>query len=164
MLYILTEPRDDLGDPNLVLGSNGGADVLVLTSQSAAVLPAQVDNVSQLWGITPVEYLKALKMERSPSDELIFHEPIKNWVSQKDLPALLALADSQEPCASVAIGSSTVHDTRGLTLGDQALFMIESYQKGEYPPAPNSLPYDEARAKELKDWCREQIDKGPTRD
>ncbi len=146
-----------MSDTNLVVGTNGESDVLVLTSQSAAVLPAQVDNVTQLWGITPIEYLKALKMERSPSDEFIFREPIKNWVSQKDLPALLALADSREPCASVALGSSSVGNTHGSTLGDQALFMIESYQKGEYPPAPNSLPYDETRAKELKDWCREQI-------
>jgi hypothetical protein len=114
-----------------------------------------------LWGISPVEFLKALKMERSTTDEYLFREPIKNWISKRDLPGLLALADSQEPCASVALQTSSVRNSQGSTLGQEALFLLEGYRTGEYPPAPNSGGYDPARAKELKDWCRTQF--GPSR-
>jgi hypothetical protein len=162
VIFVLTEPREDFHTANLIVGKNGDSDVLILSSQSAAVLPSEVDNVTDLWGITPVDFLKALELERSTSDEYIFREPIRNWVSRKDLPGLLALADSTEPCASVALTSSSVRNSKGSTLGQEALFLLEGYRSGQYPPAPNSGGYDEARAKELTDWCRNQI--GPSRD
>lgn len=157
LLYIATEPRDDTTDTSLVVGTNGDSDTLILTSQSAAVLPAQVDNVTQLWGITPVEFLESLKMERSPTDQYIFREPIQNWITRKDLLGLLALTESKEPCASVALGSSTVHNTQGSTMEQEALFLLEGYRENKYPPAPNSGGIDEAHARDLKRWVRTQL-------
>jgi hypothetical protein len=162
LIFVLTEPREDIHATDLILGTNGDSDVLVLTSQSAAILPAQVDDVTDLWGISPVEFLKSLKMERSTTDEYIFREPVKHWISRRDLPGLLALADSQEPCASVALETSSVRNLRGSTMGQEALFLLEGYRTGAYPPAPNSVVYDPAQAKELTDWCRAQA--GPSRD
>jgi hypothetical protein len=162
LLFVLTEPGDDLNSTSLILGTNGDSDVLILTSQSAAVLPSQVDNATELWGITPVEFLKALKMERSPTDQFLFRDPIKGWITRKDIPGLLALVDSKEPCASVALKSSTTVNTQGSTLGQEALFLLDGYRKGVYPPAPNSGGYDAAHAKELTDWAQGQL--GPSRD
>jgi len=162
--YIVTEPGDGMPHTDLIVGTNGDSDTLILTSHSATILPAQVDNVSQLWGITPVEFLQSLKMERSPTQEFVFREPIKNWITQKDLPGLLTLADSDEPCASVALSASSAYNGQGSTMGQEALFLIDGLRKSQYPPALNSGGYDEAQAKELKDWAREQIAKGPPRD
>jgi hypothetical protein len=164
LAYIMTEPGDGLPRTDLIVGTNGESDTLILTSHSATILPAQVDNVMQLWGITPVEFLQSLKMERSPTDRYLFREPIQHWITQKDLPGLLALADSQEPCASVGLASSSTNNPPGSTMGQEALFLLDGYRKGQYPPAPNSGGYDEARAKELKDWTRNQIANGPMRD
>lgn len=164
LAYIVTEPGDGMPRTDLIVGTNGDSDTLILTSHSAAILPAQVDNVSQLWGITPVEFLQSLKMERSPTDEFKFREPIQNWITFKDLPGLLALADSQERCASVALTTSPTINTQGSTMGQEALTLIDGLRKSQYPPAPNSGGYDEDHAKELKDWAREQIAHGPPRD
>lgn len=159
LIFVFTEPSDDTGTPNLILGSNGESDVLILTSKSASVLPAQVNDITDLWGITPVEFLKALKMERSDTDEYIFREPVKNWISKSDLPGLLALSNSREPCASIALATSSAWNSQGSTMGQEALFMIDGYRKGIYPPAPNSGGYSDAAAKELTDWCRHEIEK-----
>jgi len=157
LIYILTQPEDDVGTTNLILGGHGDSDVLILTSKSATLLPPVVNNIMDLWGITPVEFLKALKMERSTTDEYIFRDPVKNWISKKDLPGLLALTDSKEPCASVALSASSFLNTQGSAMGQEALFMIDGYRKGEYPPALNSGTYDDASAKELVAWCRNEI-------
>ena len=103
-------------------------------------------------------------MEVPPAEEYIFHEPVKNWITRADLPALLALADSQEPCASIALEKSPVKNTQGSTMGQEALTLIEGLRVGQYPPGPNSGGYSDARATELKAWAREQIAKGPVRD
>jgi len=163
-IFVVTEPKDDMNSTSLIVGSNGDADVLILTSKSAALLPPQVNNVVDLWGITPVEFLTALKMERASTYPYLFREPIKHWISRKDLPGLLALTESKEPCAPVAlmsfsVASSPVLDPQGSTMGQEALFMIEGFRKGEFPPAPSSGGYDEARAKELTEWCREEMAK-----
>ena len=47
---------------------------------------------------------------------------------------------------------------------DGRLFLIDGLRKGQYPPALNSGGYTDEQAKELKDWAREQIAKGPQRD
>jgi hypothetical protein len=158
-VFVVTEPKDDMNSTSLILGSNGDSDILILTSKSAALLPAQVNAVVDLWGIKPVEFLKALKMERASTYPYFFRDPIKNWISKQDLPGLLALTDSKEPCAPVALMSSSTYNSQGSTMGQEALFMIEGYRKGEYPPALNSGGYDEAHAKELTDWCRNEIAK-----
>jgi hypothetical protein len=124
-IFIVTEPKDDMNSTSLILGSNGDSDVLILTSKSAALLPPQVNNVVDLWGIKPVEFLKALKMERASTLPYEFREPIKNWISKDDLPGLLALTDSEEPCASVRLTSSSVWIAQSSTMGQEALFMIE---------------------------------------
>jgi hypothetical protein len=116
-----------------------------------------INNISDLRGMTPVDFLNFLR-ESEPSDKCTFRKPIKNWISKKDLPGLLSLIDSQEPCASVALMDSSSWNTEGSTVGQEALSMIEGYRKGEYPPALNSGGYGDADKKELVEWCRSQID------
>ena len=157
--YVVTEPVGDVNAPSLVVGSDRDSDVMILTSRSAALLPPQVNDVVDLWGIRPVEFLKALKMERASTYPYFFREPVKNWISKNDLPDLLALAESTEPCPSVNLTASSAANLQASDMGQQALFMIEGYRKGEYPPALNSGGYTEDAAKELKDWCRGEIAK-----
>jgi len=62
----------------------------------------------------------------------------RGWVRLSDLPALVALLDSTEPCGSVALSWSSYADPHPSTLGVEAAFLIEGYRRGEYPPGLNS--------------------------
>ena len=129
-------------------------------------LPPEINDISDLGKMTPVDFLNVLK-EMQPTEEYIFREPIKNWISKKDLPSLLSLTNSEEPCASVALMSSSYYDTRNhSTVGQEAVFMLEGYRKGTYPPGLNSSFFDdskeakEARVKaneEIISWCRSEV-------
>ena len=60
------------------------------------------------------------------------------WVKESDLPALIELLDSAEPCANVySILSSHIDDSRS-TVGNEAAYLIEGFRKDRYPPRLHS--------------------------
>ena len=60
------------------------------------------------------------------------------WLREDDLPGLIALLDSDERCMSVCRTISSYLDTEGSTVGHEAAFLIEGFNKGIYPPALHS--------------------------
>jgi hypothetical protein len=162
LIWVFTDPGNGWNATNMTIGTKADSEVLILTPNSMSTLSLHstaplINNISDLRGMTPVDFLNFLR-ESETTDECIFRAPIKNWILKKDLPGLLSLIDSQEPCASVALMNSSSWNTQGSTVGQEALFMIEGYRKGEYPPALNSGGYSEADKKELVEWCGSQID------
>jgi hypothetical protein len=171
LIFVFTDPGNGLPATNMSLGTDAASEVLILTPDPMATLapslPPIINSISDLGKMTPVEFLNVLKKEPA-TEECLFRDPIKNWISKKDLPALLSLTDSDEPCPSVALMRSSYYDTRNhSTVGQEAAFMLEGYRKGEYPPGPNSIVFDdskeasEARMKaneEIINWCRSQLD------
>ena len=167
---VFTEPDSNLPSLNTILGTDSASEELTLTPDSMATLapalPPIINGIADLGKMTPVEFLSVLK-QGQPTVECIFREPIKNWISKKDLPGLLALTGSTEPCPSVALMSSSYYDSRNhSTVGQEAAFMLEGYRKGEYPPELNSTFFDESleaseqRTKareEIVQWCRSQL-------
>ena len=115
--------------------------------------------------ITPVQFLESLKATaKADVFQYSLEKQVKNWVSKQDVPALLALVDSDEPCSSVALTCSNYYYNRTSTVGREAVFMLEGYRKGVYPPTSYSGYFDpkyersEREAnRELIDWCRAQI-------
>jgi hypothetical protein len=127
----------------------------------------EIHSLSDLGGLTPVQFLSVLKEKKYP--EYTFWTKFKHWISKKDVPSLLLLVNSKDTCASVALSSSSYYSSQTSTVGHEALFMLEGYRKEEYPPGLNSLWVDDPNeTKEVKDavkkaneeliqWCRNQI-------
>jgi hypothetical protein len=169
-IWLLLGPDGTSPSLNLILGTDSASEVLVLTpdpmASLAPSLPPIINGMEDLGKMTPVDFLNAIK-KGPANEECIFRVPIKNWITKQDLPDLLALTNSTEPCPSVALISSSYYDTRNhSTVGQEAVFMLEGYRKGEYPPALNSALFDdsreanEARTKtkdEIVAWCRSQL-------
>jgi hypothetical protein len=116
-------------------------------------------NVSDLIKMTPVQFLDVLKtLKERNYDQYKFRHSIKNWITKKDVPELISLTKSKDPCASVSLMASQIWD-RGeySTVGQEAIFMLEGYQKGEYPPAQDSFRISDIDTKELIKWCQDQM-------
>ena len=96
---------------------------------AAGDVPAGFD----LHGSDPLKLLEILKQDGSPWSVLSISEPVENWVKEKDLPTLIFLLDSLEPCASVMSVKSSFLPERS-TVGEQAAFLILGFRAGMYPP------------------------------
>ncbi len=74
-----------------------------------------------------------------------------NWVSAKDIPALIKLINSETPCSSVASVVSSYISPGISTVGHEAAFIIEGFRKGKYPPHLNSSRW-QANKIEILEW------------
>ena len=74
------------------------------------------------------------------------------WVEESDLPGLVALLESTEPCANVRSMISSVIIRERSTVGNEAAYLIEGFRKDRYPPGlvSNYPPQDIA---ETKAWA-----------
>jgi hypothetical protein len=114
-----------------------------------------IHDLSGLKGETPIQFLTRLQQRRYTF--YTFDGPLKNWITQKDLPALLSLTGSKAPCSSVVLLISNQLPTQDSTVGQEALFMIEGYRKGEYPPSVASFsPITDSE--ELMQWAQSQME------
>ena len=77
------------------------------------------------------------------------------WVKESDLPALVELLGSSEPCANVQSMLSSFIDTTRSTVGNEAAYLIEGYRNDSYPPRLNSTrPFCDIE--EIKKWWEER--------
>lgn len=97
----------------------------------------------------PMDLLELLREWKSPS----WTAPIMPFglVKESDLPALIGLLDSTEPCANVQSMLSSAIDPTRSTVGNEAAYLIEGYRIDRYPPRLNSTrpPCD---IEEIKQW------------
>ena len=84
-----------------------------------------------------VDFLLLL-VEMGPGTSYMVFELQDNWVKEADLPYLISVIDSDEPCASVTRSISSYMEPHGSTVGDEAAFLILGFQRGVYPPGLNS--------------------------
>jgi len=61
-----------------------------------------------------------------------------DWVKEEELPQLIELLDSTEPCANVTSSISSFLDMNPSTIGNEAAYIIMGYRAGRYPPGLNS--------------------------
>jgi hypothetical protein len=82
----------------------------------------------------PLEFLDHLRSVRS----YVVDGVHRGWVRSSDLPQLISLLDSQDPCGSVAMRISSYHESQLSTVGQEAAFLIDGFRSGRYPPRLNS--------------------------
>jgi len=80
------------------------------------------------------------------------------WIHEEDIPELIALLNSNEPCAQViSIFSSYVPE--GIpqsTIGREAAFLIDGFRKGRYPPDLDSMHYYNFDKSEIEIWWKKR--------
>ena len=100
----------------------------------------------------PLAFLDHLK---NRTGRLLILGAPEGWIKEDDLPELMNLIDSTEPCPSVRAACSSYIGTGTSTVGNEAAFLIEGYRKGRYPPGLNSTrPRPDIR--EIRSWWRER--------
>jgi len=77
-----------------------------------------------------------------------------NYVKEKDLPYLVKLLDSNEPCAHAVSGFSSDSPSGNSTVGNEAAFLIESFWKRYYPVRSISRGKGIPTKLELKRWYK----------
>lgn len=76
-----------------------------------------------------------------------------DYVKESDLPYLVGLLDSKEPCAHVLLSVSSYLPGGKSTVGHEAAYLIEGFWKRYYPTKLTSDQY-KANVEDIKDWYR----------
>ena len=85
----------------------------------------------------------------------IFEKPIENFVKEEQLPFLIRMLDSNEPCMSVGLMVSSTIRLES-TVGDEAAFLILGYRAKKYPVSLNSRAMTSEEKDELRRWWNEE--------
>ena len=109
------------------------------------------------------ELLSKLKIKDTEKNELNILTTVgqteSNWLSEKDLEYLISKIESDEraKCINRMI-SSFIPDSKNMTIGNQAISIIEAYRKNE--PFPNEIYiceiYDEKKIDEILEWWKQK--------
>jgi len=100
---------------------------------------------------SPMEYLNDLRLH--PDRPVIVPGVPDGWITPRDAELLMEVTDSTEPAAPVVSPISSywpVNQTS--TVGNEALFLLEGYRTGHYPPSLCSLHYFRPNRTEVRTW------------
>nr|WP_295706179.1 hypothetical protein [uncultured Lacinutrix sp.] len=109
------------------------------------------------------ELLSELKVKNTEKNELNVLTTVgqteSDWLSEKDLEYLISKIESVEraKCINRMI-SSFIPDSKNMTIGNQAISILEAYRKNE--PFPNEIYiceiYDEKKIDEILEWWKQK--------
>lgn len=105
------------------------------------------------WARTdPLALLELLK-SRPGIPLTIASTPPPDWITEEYVRQLMPVIDSPEPAAPVvSVLSSYYPFNESSTVGNEAMFLIEGFRRGRYPPALCSIYYFDADPDELRTW------------
>ncbi|KQC05535.1 MAG: hypothetical protein APR53_07310 [Methanoculleus sp. SDB] len=100
---------------------------------------------------TPMDFLADLRMH--PHQPVMVGEVPDGWITLEDAELLMQEIDSDEPAAPVVSPISSYWPfNQTSTVGNEALFLLEGYRTGRYPPALCSLYYFHPNRTEVRSW------------
>lgn len=126
------------------------------------LLPAKADDRHEFNFLenNAISLLNTLRQESKGKTSLFIDTPVRGWVKESDIPALIALLDSDEPCMSVVQARSSY--LPGLsTVGDEAALLINGFRNGFYPSELNSRKYSAAEKDILRSWWHQYLSAKP---
>ena len=101
----------------------------------------------------PVAFLTFLRTATTPFSVTGLH---KGWLRPSDVPALLDLVSSVEPCAMVVMGSASYVPLERSTVGQEAIFLLDGLRTGTFPPTLHSHAYAPKSRDEILRWALQQ--------
>jgi hypothetical protein len=108
----------------------------------------------------PAEFLACLRTLHGHSQIMLVSREA-NWVRAEDVPGLIAQLASHEPCPHVATPASSYaafefpDRVDESFVGQEAVYMLEGFQAGRYPPTNHSHGHYAAR-RTVVEWLRDQ--------
>ncbi len=120
----------------------------------------------------PLEFLEYLKTDLDATFPSVAIDGTHcGWIVESDIPALIELLDSDEPCRAVGKVISSFMATEPSTIGREAAWMIMGFQHevenvgyGGYPPGLLSNHYGSDGYREAaRSWWAEYQAKEPVR-
>jgi hypothetical protein len=104
--------------------------------------------------VSPMEFLELLKQNPGKIYTVLISP--EGWIRLGDVQELVKHVDSDEPCARVVsvLSSYFPIEERYSTVGIEAMFLIEGFLKGSYPPALHSVSFDKKSA----DWYKDSLE------
>lgn len=109
----------------------------------------------------PLDFLALLKSRaKSGARYYTVYGTHVGWLQESDLPGLISLVDSREPCSHVVMAMSSYAPTTRSFVGQEALFLIEGYRQGRYPPTLGSRGFYKAKKQEILEWWQ-RLHPGP---
>lgn len=97
---------------------------------------------------SPAELLDILK---NSGERYAISGPSVDYVKESDIPHLVELLDSKEPCAFVDLSISSIYYPGRSTIGHEAAYLIEGFWKRQYPTGLTSQHHKPDIA-EIKRW------------
>ena len=100
---------------------------------------------------SPLAFLNDLRTH--PGQPVLILEVPADWITREDASALMQLIDSEEPAAPVVLALSSYFPfNQTSTVGNEAMFLLEGYRTGRYPPALCSLYYFKPDRTAMRAW------------
>lgn len=118
--------------------------------QSSQTRPV-VWSVEMLAEKTPLEFLESICADGEGPRRVTIKTPVRGWILESDIPALIRVLDSPIRCRSVVRLESS-YLTGWSKMGDEAAFLIEGFRNGFYPSELHSRTFSRAEVSEIKAW------------
>ncbi len=100
---------------------------------------------------TPIDFLNDLRLH--PHHPVMVIDVPDGWITPQDAELLVQVIDSDEPAAPVVSPISSYRPfNQTSTVGNEALFLLEGYRTGKYPPSLCSLHYFTPNRTEMRSW------------
>jgi len=100
---------------------------------------------------TPMEFLNDLRTH--PHQPVMVMGVPDGWITLHDAELLMQEIDSEDPAAAVVSPISSYWPfNQTSTVGNEALYLIEGYRSGKYPPALCSVYYFKPDRSEVRLW------------
>lgn len=105
--------------------------------------------------IDPITFLNILK--KHPENPYTIANPApQDWIKEKHIKKLILLINSKIPASPVvSVISSYYPFNQTSTIGNEAMFLIEGFKTGHYPPSLCSTYYFKGNPDEYKKWWKE---------
>jgi hypothetical protein len=142
---------------------------VVLSTDPAEKAAITVQEIGGGWGINSDRYFKTKTpldllndMKENPKGVLsmsIMAVP-EGWIKAEHVDELIKLVNSVEPCASVVSPLSSFLPQGGSTIGVEAMFLIEGFKTGHYPPGLHSGQVSGKDPESYKQWWKEIKEQG----
>ena len=113
----------------------------------------------------PEDFLDRLRQGYRGGQALPFysvHGEHRGWVTEADVPRLLELATSSDPCLAVVSTLSSWLPDRPSTVGHEALYILAGFRAGKYPPELGSTRWS-GTLEEYRQWWQKQAARSLTR-
>jgi hypothetical protein len=103
----------------------------------------------------PIEFLALLQKNVGTGSAITVSQPVRGWITEQDVPGLLARLDSAEPCLPVVRSESSYLPATS-TVGAEAAFLLNGFIRDEYPPALYSSSPGLKSKEELVEWWKQR--------